>query len=58
MDVAYQYFEQAYKERDGILIFLPADPIAEQSWSDPRFAELVKKMGLHLRSPRTRSIPN
>ncbi len=52
MDAAYQYFEQAYEERDGILIFMTADPIADQSWNDPRFAELVKKMGLHLRTPR------
>jgi len=58
MDVAYQYFEQAYKERDGILIFLPADPIAEQSWNDPRFAELVKKMGLHLRPQRNHATRN
>jgi adenylate cyclase len=58
MDVAYRYFEQAYKERDGILIFLAADPIAERSWNDPRFAELVKKMGLRLRSPRTQPARN
>jgi len=52
MDAAYRYFEKAYEERDGILIFLAADPIAERSWNDPRCAALAKKMGLHLRPQR------
>lgn len=58
MDVAYRYFKQAYEERDGIMIFLAADPIAEQSWDDSRFAELVKNMGLHLRPQRKHATPN
>jgi len=52
MDEAYQYLEKAYEERDGIMIFLAADPIAERSWGDPRFGKLAKKMGLELRPPR------
>jgi adenylate cyclase len=58
MDAALQYFERAYEERDGILIFLAADPIAESCWNDPRFIELAKKMGLRLRSPRPQSARN
>jgi hypothetical protein len=40
------YFYKAYDEKDGILIFLGIDPIAEDSWSNPRFIELMKKIGL------------
>jgi class 3 adenylate cyclase/TolB-like protein/Flp pilus assembly protein TadD len=58
MDAAYEYFEKAYKERDGILIFLAADPIAEASWNDPRFGAIVKNMGLHRRLPRPQATRN
>ena len=43
---AMDHFEQAYEERDGILIYLAVDPITESIWTNPRFAALVKKMGL------------
>ena len=45
-DQAMHYFEQAYAERDGILIYLAVDPVAETIWPDPRFAALIRKMGL------------
>ena len=45
-DQVFHYLEQAYEERDGILIYLPVDPVMETIWPDPRFAALVKKMGL------------
>ena len=45
-DKAMHYFEQAYEERDGILIYLAVDPVAESIWPDPRFAPLIRKMGL------------
>ncbi len=43
---ALDHFEQAYEERDGILIYLAVDPITESIWTNPRFAALNKKMGL------------
>jgi adenylate cyclase len=43
---AMQYFAQAYAERDGILIYLAVDPVAESIWTDPRFAALIRQMGL------------
>jgi adenylate cyclase len=46
VDRAFAYFEQALAERDGILIYLAVDPVAETVWSDPRYAALVRKMGL------------
>ncbi len=58
LEASYRYFEQAYKERDGIMIFLTADPIAEQCWNDPQFGTIAKNMGLHLRSPRPQSTRN
>lgn len=58
MERAYEYLDKAYEERDGILIFLAADPVAERAWGDPRFVRLAKKMGLHLRSPRAQSQPH
>ena len=45
-DRALQYFESAYEERDGILTYLGVDPVAESIWPDPRFAALLRKMGL------------
>ena len=45
-DRAMFYFEKAYAERDGILIYLAVDPVAEVIWPDPRFAALIKKMDL------------
>ena len=46
-DKAMDFLEQAYNERDGILIFLGVDPIAESIWQNPRFSALMKKMQLH-----------
>jgi tetratricopeptide (TPR) repeat protein len=45
-DRGFQYLEKAYEERDGILIYLGVDPVAESIWPDPRFAAILKKMGL------------
>jgi adenylate cyclase len=46
VDRTFRYLDKAYEERDGILIYLGVDPIAETIWPDPRFAALMKKMGL------------
>lgn len=45
-DRAMQHFEKAYLERDGILIYVGVDPVGETIWPDPRFAALMRKMGL------------
>ena len=52
-DASCRYFERAYEQRDGILIYLATDPIAESSWNDPRFISIIERMGLHARSPRS-----
>ncbi|HTT58173.1 MAG TPA: tetratricopeptide repeat protein [Opitutaceae bacterium] len=45
-DRAFQLFERACAERDGILVYLGVDPILDSLWSDPRYAALMKKIGL------------
>jgi tetratricopeptide (TPR) repeat protein len=45
-DDAMRFFEKAYEERDGIIIYLPIDPVGESLWPDPRFVALARKMGL------------
>lgn len=42
----FRWLEKAYQEKDGNLIFLRAHPIFDQLHGDPRFAALVKKIGL------------
>ena len=35
-----------WAEREGIMIYLPLDPVTAPFSSDPRFTALVQKMGL------------
>ena len=45
-DRTFEFLDQALAERDGILVYLAVDPITQSIWPDPRFAALVKKIGL------------
>jgi TolB-like protein/DNA-binding winged helix-turn-helix (wHTH) protein/Tfp pilus assembly protein PilF len=45
-DEAFAWLEKAYQNRDGALILVNAYPFFDQIRSDPRFAELVRKIGL------------
>jgi len=45
-DKAFQWLDTAYQERDWLLMGLTADYPFDSLRSDPRFAELVKKVGL------------
>ncbi len=44
-DNAISWLEKAYEEHSSSLIFLNIPPIYDPLRSDPRFIELVKKMG-------------
>lgn len=44
---ALDYLDQAYKEHNDYLAYLGVDPIADPLRSDPRFAQLMAKIGLH-----------
>jgi TolB-like protein/DNA-binding winged helix-turn-helix (wHTH) protein/Tfp pilus assembly protein PilF len=43
---AFALLEQAYKEHDGIMIHLKDDPIWAPIRSDPKFKELIRRVGL------------
>ena len=45
-DQAFAWLEKAYAERSPWLGFLKSDPDFDNLRSDPRFAELVKRIGL------------
>ncbi|MFQ6038584.1 MAG: hypothetical protein ACE5LV_08205, partial [Candidatus Aminicenantales bacterium] len=45
-DRAFGWFEKAYGEQDGNLIYITAPPPFRTLWSDPRYKSLLKRMGL------------
>jgi serine/threonine protein kinase/Tfp pilus assembly protein PilF len=45
-DRAFEYLDKAIEERDGWMIFLKTFPLFDSLRSDPRFAVLLKKVGL------------
>jgi hypothetical protein len=38
--------ERAYTQHDGILVQIKFDPLLAKLRADPRFSEMLKKMGL------------
>jgi tetratricopeptide (TPR) repeat protein len=46
MDKAFECFEKSYQERDGRLFWLKVSPQYEFLRSDPRFHELLRRIGL------------
>ena len=45
-DEAFAWLDRAYDGRDFILVFLKVDPTFDRLRADPRFAELVRRVGL------------
>ncbi|MBF8292991.1 MAG: hypothetical protein HW392_1818 [Steroidobacteraceae bacterium] len=45
-DAAFTWLERAHAQHDGILVQLKFDPLLANLHTDPRFAAMVKKMGL------------
>ena len=45
-DKAFELLQQAYNERDPLLIFIKEEPAWESLHSDPRFTSLLQRMGL------------
>ena len=46
IDDAFHWLEKAVEERDGLLIYLKVGSVFDRLRSDPRFQEIVKRVGL------------
>ena len=46
MDKAFEWIEKAYEERDSNLIYITVPVIFDVLSPDPRYKQLLKKMGL------------
>jgi TolB-like protein/Tfp pilus assembly protein PilF len=46
LDRAFEYLERAYQEDPGSLTYMNVDPSADALKADPRFDELLRKLGL------------
>jgi tetratricopeptide (TPR) repeat protein len=46
VDQAFEFLEQAYRERRGWLVYLNIEPILDGVRTDPRFLRLVERMQL------------
>jgi Flp pilus assembly protein TadD len=45
-DMAFKYLEQSYREHSPWLQFIKVEPMLDRLWDDPRFADLVRRVGL------------
>jgi TolB-like protein/Flp pilus assembly protein TadD len=45
-DEAFAWLDKAYDERCEYLVYLPTEPMADPLRTDPRFPELLKRLGL------------
>ncbi|HXY51881.1 MAG TPA: tetratricopeptide repeat protein [Terriglobales bacterium] len=43
---AFQWLDKAYAERSEYLVYLPTEPLADPLRGDPRFDQLLKRLGL------------
>lgn len=45
-DLAFASLEKAFAAHDGNLIYLKTDPLLADLRGDPRFAEMLKRLGM------------
>ena len=45
-DMAFEFLEQAFRERDSLLVYLKVEPIFDPLRTDPRFGKLLTRIGL------------
>ncbi len=46
-ETAFEWLEKAYRERTALLVWLYPDPLADPLRSDPRFDDLMRRIGLN-----------
>ncbi|MGD9345874.1 MAG: protein kinase [Candidatus Aminicenantes bacterium] len=46
VDKVFEWLEKAYKEHSLSLFYIPIEPVYAELRSDPRFVDLIKRMGL------------
>ncbi len=46
IEAAFDWLETAYRLRDGYLFWLPGAPGLDPLQSDPRFGDLVRRVGI------------
>ncbi len=46
LEQAFELMEKSYRERAGLLVFLKVEPIFDPLRSDPRFTNLLERLGL------------
>jgi Flp pilus assembly protein TadD len=51
-DKAFSFLEKAYREHAGQLVWLNVNPALDSLRSDPRFADLVRRVGLPKTNPK------
>jgi TolB-like protein/Flp pilus assembly protein TadD len=51
-DDAFKWLDKAYEERCEYLVYLGSEPLADPLRGDPRFAELLSRLGLKLTDTR------
>jgi len=54
MDEAFVHVEQAFAERDPVLLAITSWPTTRPLWSDPRYSEMLSRLKLR-QPPRTDS---
>ena len=45
-EIAFEFLDKAYKEKSDSLVFLKVEPTFNGLHADPRFASLLRSMGL------------
>ncbi len=53
-DTAFEHLEQAFRQRDSMLVYLKVDPLFDPLRNDPRFADLLARIGLNPQEPETK----
>ncbi|MFL5242564.1 MAG: protein kinase domain-containing protein [Gemmataceae bacterium] len=54
LDLAFDHLNDAYKKREGSLVQMKVDPLYDELRPDPRFQNILSRMGLAAESPTSK----